>query len=321
LEARAEFGGRIRTAIHAGQPFDLGPSWIWPNTQPRIARLIAGQLAHYAQHTVGEVILESADGLFTRQLHHRVDPRCPRRLQGGTSALTDTLVASLPADRLLLSHQVRTITQEGTQIHITAESPSGPTHFAADKIILALPPRLLAQTITFTPPLPSAVMKALRATPTWMAGEAKFFALFDKPFWRPEGLSGSAYSEVGPLAEVHDATLPHGRAALLGFLLPDHQERLRLGDNLIPDCLAQLVRTFGSAASAPSTTILHDWSTESFTATAMDVSLLEHPAYGLPPPCHHLWNNRLRFAGTEAAPDHGGSLEGALEAAERAVAD
>lgn len=61
LEARAEFGGRIRTAIHADQPFDLGPSWIWPDTQPRIARLIAGRLTHYAQHTVGEVLLEAAE--------------------------------------------------------------------------------------------------------------------------------------------------------------------------------------------------------------------------------------------------------------------
>ncbi len=55
------------------------------------------------------------------------------------------------------------------------------------------------------------------------------------------------------------------------------------------------------------------------TSTSSDVPLFEHPAYGLPDEAHSLWNGRIRFAGTEAAPEHGGYLEGALEAAERAV--
>lgn len=30
------------------------------------------------------------------------------------------------------------------------------------------------------------------------------FAIYDRPFWREAGLSGTAQSMVGPLAEIHD---------------------------------------------------------------------------------------------------------------------
>ena len=41
-----------------------------------------------------------------------------------------------------------------------------------------------------------------------MVGQAKALALYDRPVWRETGLSGSAFSRVGPLGELHDASLP-----------------------------------------------------------------------------------------------------------------
>ena len=186
-------------------------------------------------------------------------------------------------------------------------------------MILALPPRLLAHTITITPGLPSPLTAFLRNTPTWMAGDAKFFAIYNRPFWRENGLSGTACCESGPLSESHDASLPGGPGALLGFLIPDPAQRAALGKALVPLCLEQLARFFGPAASSPTEVILRDWSQDPFTATRLDLPLFEHPAYGLPECAHGLWGGRLRFAGTESAPEHGGYLEGALEAAEAAT--
>jgi len=42
FEARERLGGRI-LSLPGDQPFryDLGPSWIWPDLQPRLARFIA----------------------------------------------------------------------------------------------------------------------------------------------------------------------------------------------------------------------------------------------------------------------------------------
>ncbi len=38
-----------------------------------------------------------------------------------------------------------------------------------------------------------------------MAGHAKVVALYERPFWREQGLSGDAISHCGTLAEIHDA--------------------------------------------------------------------------------------------------------------------
>jgi monoamine oxidase len=47
--------------------------------------------------------------------------------------------------------------------------------------------------------------------------------------------------------------------------------------------------------------------------------MYQHPYYH--PPAGHtsIWDGTIQFAGTETADEHGGYLEGALNAAERAV--
>lgn len=320
LEARPELGGRIQTAFVDGHPFDLGPSWYWPETQPLIAHLVArSHLEHYAQFTKGDAVLEEEDRPLRREARLLVDPRQPQRLVGGTRTLIDHLLSKLPPPSILTEHQVSSISDQDEHLVVEATSPAGPSQFRARNVILALPPRLLARHIHFDPELPAPIMEALHATPTWMAGDAKFFALYDKPFWRSEDLAGTAYSDLGPLSEVQDASLPNGPAALLGFLHLNRQERLHLGDQLVPACLEQLTRYFGPAAGQPVQTILHDWSTEALTAVDEDVPLFEHPVFGLPSECQGLWRNKLHFAGTETDFGQGGYMEGALQAAERAV--
>ena len=78
-----------------------------------------------------------------------------------------------------------------------------------------LPPRLAEASIAFEPPLPPDLAKRWRDTATWMAPHAKYVAIYDAPFWRDQGLSGSARSALGPLAEVHDVSMPGGHATVL----------------------------------------------------------------------------------------------------------
>jgi monoamine oxidase len=47
--------------------------------------------------------------------------------------------------------------------------------------------------------------------------------------------------------------------------------------------------------------------------------MYEHPLYHPPAGKTAIWDNTIHFAGTETASQHGGYLEGALGAAERAV--
>jgi monoamine oxidase len=80
--------------------------------------------------------------------------------------------------------------------------------------------------------------------------------------------------------------------------------------------LAQLARLFGPAAATPVDVLIKDWSTDPATATPADrAPSAGHPAYRPLAP-----TGRLFFAGTEAAPEDGGFLEGALAAAEAAYA-
>ena len=105
--------------------------------------------------------------------------------------------------------------------------------------------------MAFTPALEPATARLWRETATWMAPHAKFFALYERAFWREAGLSGTAQSMVGPMAEMHDATTASGRAALFGFLGIDAEQRAAVGEErLTRACLAQLARIFGSEAFA-----------------------------------------------------------------------
>jgi monoamine oxidase len=318
VEARPQLGGRIRTTFRDDLPIELGPSWFWPQTQPRITRLVEGMFETHPQYTSGDAILEEA-GTLRRTEHTNVDPRLPRRLARGSTQLTAHLQSCLPPERLFPAHVATSIVQTPGHLSTTTSSPDGPRRFESEAVILALPPRQISARIEFTPGLGAGAEQALRQVPTWMAGDAKFFALYDAPFWRDRELSGSAFSDAGPLGEVHDASLPGGQAALLGFLLPDRAAREQLGGQLIPSCLDQLARYFGPAALTPSDTLLHDWSTEEFIATSEDAPLEGHPEYGSRIAIDERWRGRLHFAGTETAPQHGGYMEGALEAAERAV--
>ena len=51
----------------------------------------------------------------------------------------------------------------------------------------AVPPRLLEASVAFEPDIDPAARRRWRETPTWMAPHAKFFALYDRPFWRDAG--------------------------------------------------------------------------------------------------------------------------------------
>ena len=59
FEARMRVGGRILTL--ADGAIDLGPTWFWPRTQPRMTQLVATLgLSSFAQHDDGRVLFLDA---------------------------------------------------------------------------------------------------------------------------------------------------------------------------------------------------------------------------------------------------------------------
>jgi monoamine oxidase len=211
----------------------------------------------------------------------------------------------------------RRIGLSGDGVAVTADSPAGPVTLHAARVALALPPRLIPG-IEIAPGLPPGVQARLAGTPGWRAGQAKALALYDRPVWGDAGLSGGAFSQAGPLGEIHDASLPGAaESALFGFFLwPAGLRAARR--TALPGLVAdQLGALFG--AGAPREVIIQDWATEPCTAAPSDrTGGGGHPEYR-PIALPHPWAARIVLAGAEAAPAFGGYLEGALAAAEAAA--
>jgi len=191
------------------------------------------------------------------------------------------------------------------------------------QVVLTVPPRLLASSVTFQPALDARLLDLMIATPTWMAGHAKALIRYRQPFWREAGMTGSALAvyQGAAMAEIFDASSSDGgHAALSGFLALPVALRRQYRTDLEALILEQLVRLFGKDAAQPEEILIRDWCDEPYTATPEDEQLpAGHPQYGHPWLQLDHWNDKLYFAGTETATDYGGYLEGALESAERVM--
>ncbi|MDE2342580.1 MAG: FAD-dependent oxidoreductase [Betaproteobacteria bacterium] len=323
FEARERLGGRILSLADAGTRgrFDLGPAWFWPDMQPRLRQLVTELgLSAFEQRTRGAVLVERFR-LEAPQRYERGFNTEPRsmRLRGGMQALTEALAATLPSALMHCGVRVAAIRESAPGL-LALYGPAGELLVLAERVILALPPRLVAR-IAFTPALPEALVRWCENTPTWMAGQAKCLALYAEPFWVAQGLSGTASSFVGPMMEMHDASLPDGSPALFGFMGLSAAARQALGEQALKEAaLAQWARLFGPQALDPLAVHLVDWAQQPDTATPADGEPpLGHPAYGVPAAFADLWAGRLILSGTETAAEQGGYLEGALEAAEVAT--
>lgn len=327
LEARDRLGGRILSTDAAGQVsddgFDLGPSWYWPGMQPAMGQLVSNLgLRSFPQNSDGDVVIHR----MSRELpqRYRGIQQAPQsmRLAGGTGAIISALAAGLPNEHVRLGTRVTRVALKGRELEVGFVDASGRGQSErAAHVLFALPPRLLEATVAFSPALDTATARRWRGTPTWMAPHAKVFALYDRPFWREAGLSGTAQSMVGPLVEIHDATTASGRAALFGFVGASAAQREAAGrDAIVAASLRQLVQLFGPEAATPRGTLFKDWAADPLTATSDDQMAGGHPVPTSQPWIDGEWRERISLAGSETSPTEPGYLAGAVEAAERATA-
>ncbi len=340
LEARDTLGGRIITATsttnQASEPltgdieeseiidsFDLGPSWFWPDFQQQLGSLINElQLESFVQFEEGDMMVERAlnEPALRAQGYKSSSPSM--RLKGGMTALINALYSRLDKNRIVTGQIVRQLhkTDEHIELHC-ADVTGQATIRYAKHVLLALPPRLAEDTITFMPALPTELTTQWRNTATWMAPHAKYFAVYDTPFWREQGLSGAARSTQGPLVEIHDASIMRGSGALFGFIGVAASVRQSVSEEVLKaHCLAQLVRLFGTQAESPNAEYLKDWSQDPFTATSADAnSDGQHSSAPRSTATSGVWKACLTGIGSEWSPQFSGYTAGAIEAASLGV--
>ena len=243
------------------------------------------------------------------------------RLAGGMAALIRALMRDLPSDSLHFEARVAGLQLTGDGVELSVHHTGGRREAVrAAQIIAALPPRILAAAVQFDPAPEPQTLQRWQDTPTWMAPHAKVFAIYDRPFWRDAGLSGTAQSMVGPLVEIHDATTASGRAALFGFVGIGTEQRETLGEAaLVSACIQQLTRIFGPQAAHPRATLYKDWAADPLTATLQDRLSADHPHGSAGGWVSGPWHDRLTLAGSETSPREAGYLAGAVEASRLAV--
>lgn len=322
FEARPRLGGRI-LSVRCATPdiiADLGPTWFWPESQPHISSLIADLgLASFPQHDQGKVLHlrdsekepEVIDG---RKVHDGA-----RRLEGGMARLIEALAEDLPRERVHLGHVLTGARDGGDHVSLTFRSGDVTVEIDAQQAVLALPPRLLLEHVSFAPDLDAATREAMQSAETWMAAQAKVVIGYARPFWREAGQSGNAFvtHEQAVIGEIFDACDAAATTAALGGFLalpPDLRHAFRDG---LPMLMAsQMVQVFGHAAEQGEQHY-QDWANESFTCSSLDraSSRAEH-AIANPLLRRPQWNAKLYLGGSETAAEGAGFLEGALVAAQ-----
>lgn len=326
IEARDRLGGRILSTDATGHDsddgFDLGPSWFWPGMQSAMSHIVDDlRLSFFPQHSDGDMLFQRMAGEALQRIRGMRQEPESMRLAGGTGAIVSALAFRLPRAGIRLGARVTHVTLNEGEVDVRFVNAEGVTqNMKAMYVLFAMPPRLLEATVAFSPTLDAATARNWRDTPTWMAPHAKFFALYDRPFWREAGLSGTAQSMAGPLVEIHDATTASGKAALFGFVGVPAWQRAKLGrDAIVQASIQQLTQLFGPEAGSPCATLFKDWAADPLTATDDDRQAGGHPISGGLASVPDQWQGRILLAGSEAGRRDAGYLAGAVEAAEYAV--
>jgi monoamine oxidase len=186
------------------------------------------------------------------------------------------------------------------------------------RVIVAAPPPLVLG-IDWAPRLPTRRRQLLQAMD--MGQLMKCDAVYDRPFWRDDGLNGFGVNDSGAARAVFDNSPPNGRpGVLLAFVggstwrtygrMPLAQRRQQV--------LQGFAAMFGERALRPIEYTEKDWTKERWTQggpTAIHApgALVRHGSAIRQP------FGRVHWAGTETSTHWSGYMDGAVRSGERAA--
>jgi monoamine oxidase len=319
IEAKSKLGGRILGAenkITSGHFFDLGPTWVFPHhhkVRHLVKQLGLSLFEHYAK---GDVLYQTSDN----QLPQRVKGAGELNLfkiKGGCQTLISALKDALDQNNILLDHVMYKVDRHANVWQISASQNGLKQTFSTDKLMLAMPPRIIAQHLGDKQWISDLLLTSLTNSQTWMAGQAKFVVAYEVPFWREQGLSGQVFSRTGPMVEIHDASTGTNKShGLFGFIgWPASRRNQMTEEQLKKACLSQLVCCYGKQASNFTQCYIKDWASDQFTCTVNDrLEGSRHPEFNLANHLQELSALNLHLIGSEFATIAPGYLEGAIDA-------
>ena len=262
------------------------------------------------------------DFLFLIRAHRRIESLFSieggaqeNLVVGGMGGFAERVAADL-GDSLHLRCPVRAIAQGSGRVSVAADGLT----VAASRVVVTVPPVQVLE-ISFDPKLDDGRVALYRQAVGGV--ESKTLLVYERPFWRDDGLSGQS-AEPNSAAEVTiDASPEDGGAGVLAsFTFGSVAARfggIPAGARL--DLVREALRArFGAAAAAPLDVVETQWFNEPWSRGCSVAhfprgvltrygSLLREP-FG-----------RVHWAGTETATTSHGAVDGAIRSGERVAAE
>ncbi|MEZ5100732.1 MAG: FAD-dependent oxidoreductase [Thermoleophilia bacterium] len=237
------------------------------------------------------------------------------RVAGGAQLLATRLHEPL-GDRVRLGAPVLGLAVAGRGVTATARG----SRVRASRAIVAIPPALAGR-IAYDPPLPADRDALTQRAP--LGAVIKVAALYERAFWRDEGLSGQSFDPDLPVPFTFDSSPADGTpGVLVGFLLAGRARRLAAAgaEARRAAVVGSLVRHFGRAAARPTRLVERDWCAEPWSrggyAAFLGPGVWTQLGRALRPPV-----GPIHWAGTETATRWAGYMDGAIESGCRAAAE
>ncbi len=239
-----------------------------------------------------------------------------RRFVGG-SQLIPVRLARQFSDHVALQAPVRRIVQgDGGAVVHTARGA-----VRARRVVVAVPPPKVLG-IDWSPNLPARRTALMRALD--MGKLMKCDAVYERPFWREDGLNGFGLNDAGAARAVFDNSPPDGRpGVLLAFVGGDTWRtygRMPLAQRRRA-VLEGFAEMFGERALRPVEYTEQDWTLERWTGggpTALHGGTGTLVRYG---PSIRQRFGRVHWAGTETSTFWSGYMDGAVRSGERAAVE
>jgi monoamine oxidase len=230
---------------------------------------------------------------------------------GGVGQVPDAMAAEL-GEAVVLDAPVTAVTQDASKVEVVSDAAT----VTARRAVLALP-RALASAIRFSPALGADHALLLHKMPA--GTEVKTVAVYDEPFWRPDGISGNTVATDDLIEVTLDTTQPGHPYGVIGTYSAGGRARAlwRLDEGeRRAELLRMLTTRLGPKAAEPVEILERNWSEEEWTRGCS----MAHFAPGVLTQFGRFLREpvgRVHWAGTETATTSFGAMDGAVRSGER----
>ena len=253
-------------------------------------------------------------GTFERNFNTRGGAQMSR-FEGGSQLVCKRLAKKL-GKRVVLRTPVRRIVQNkhGVTVHSERVIAKG------KRVIITVPPVLTGK-IDYEPELPDERIELIDHYPQGTLSKAA--CIYERPFWRDDGLTGQVLSDKGPISATFDDSPSDGsRGVVFGFIGGDQGRDFSKNSKGArrQAVIDNYVTFFGPQAANPTKYVESAWKAETWTRgcpvgipglgqiAARGEALIEPVG-------------RLHWAGTETSNYWAGYMDGAVRSGERAAAE